>query len=88
MVEDDVVGRVVGLANLLQDDAALALQFLRLEAGVGQDVADDIDAQRSIFLQQLDVVGGLLARGVGVNVAADGPRSPRRWRRRCGFACP
>ena len=32
MVEDDVVGRVVGLADLLQDHAALALQLLRLEA--------------------------------------------------------
>ena len=43
MVEDDVVRRVVRLADLLQDDAALALQFLRLERRMGQDVADDVD---------------------------------------------
>ena len=72
MVEDDVVRRVVGLADLLQDDAALALQLLGVEGGVGQDVADDVGGQRRVLLQHLDVVGGLLARGVGVEVAADG----------------
>jgi hypothetical protein len=71
MVEDDVVGRVVGLADFLQDDAALALQLLRLEGRMGQDVADDVGAERGVLLQHLDVVGGLLARGVGVDVAAD-----------------
>ena len=28
-------------------------------------------AERGVLLQHLDVVGGLLARGVGVDVAAD-----------------
>ncbi len=32
MVEDDVVGRVVGLADLLQDDGALAFELGRIEA--------------------------------------------------------
>ena len=72
MVEDDVVGRVVGLADFLQNDAALALQFLRFEHRMGQDVADDVEAQRGVFLQHLDVIGGLLARGIGVDMAADG----------------
>ena len=36
-----------------------------------QDVADDVGGQRRVLLQHLDVVGGLLARGVGVEVAAD-----------------
>ncbi len=70
IVEDDVVRRVVRLADLLQDHAALAFQLLRLEGRVGQDVADDVGAQRGVLLQQLDVIGGLLARGVGVDVAA------------------
>ncbi len=71
-VEDDVIRRVVGLADLLQDHAALALQLLRLEGGVGQDVADDVGGQRGVFFQDLGVVGGLLAGGVGVEMAADG----------------
>ena len=70
IVEDDVIRRVVGLADLLQDHAALALQLLRLEGGVRQDVADDVGTQRGVLLQQLDVVRRLLTRGVGVDVAA------------------
>ncbi len=34
MVEDDVVRRVLRLADLLQDHAALALQLVRIEGGV------------------------------------------------------
>lgn len=71
MVEHDIVRRVVRLADLLQDDAALALEFRRIEGGMAEDVADDVDTEGEILLQQLDVIGGLLARGVGVDVAAD-----------------
>ena len=70
MVEDDVVRRVVGLADFLEDHAALALQLLRVEGGMAEDVANDVGAERQILLQHLDVVGGLLARGVGVDVPA------------------
>ena len=71
MVEHDVVGRVVRLTDFLQDDAPLALQFLGFEGRVGQDVADDVEPQRGVFLQHLDVIGGLLTRGVGVDMATD-----------------
>ena len=37
----------------------------------GQDVGDDVEGERGVLLQHLRVVGGLLARGVGVDVAAD-----------------
>ena len=60
MVEDDVVRRVVRLADLLQDHPPFALHLLRLEGGVGQDVADDVGGERGILLQHLHVVGGLL----------------------------
>ena len=36
-----------------------------------QDVGDDVDGQRHVLLQHLGVVGGVFARGVGVEVAAD-----------------
>ncbi len=88
MVEDDVVRRVVGLADLLQDDAALALDLLGGEGAVGQDVADDVGPERQVLLQQLDVVGGLLARGVGVDVAADILDLLGDLRRRSGARCP
>ena len=71
MVEDDVVRRIVGLTDFLEDDAALALQLFGEEGGVGEDVADDVGAEVEILFQQLHIVGGLLPRGVGVDVAAD-----------------
>ncbi len=71
IVENDVVGRVVGLADLLQDHRALAFHLVRVEARIQQDVGEDIERQRHVFLQHLGVVGGALARGIGVEVAAD-----------------
>ena len=88
VVEDDVVGRVVGLADLLQDHGALALQLLRVEGRVRQDVADDVGGQRQVLLQHLDVIGGLLARGVGVEVAADRLDLLGDGARRCAARCP
>ncbi len=71
MIENDVVRRIIGLADFLQDYAAFALDFLLQKRAVGQDVADDIDAQRQIFFQQLDVIGRLLTRRIGVYMATD-----------------
>ena len=71
MVEDDVVGRIVGLADLLQDHATLALHLVRIEGRMGQDVADDVGPQRHVLLQHLYVISGLLTRRVGVDMAAD-----------------
>ncbi len=48
MVEDDVVRRVLGLADLLQDDAALALQLRGVIGRMLQDVGDDIDGERQV----------------------------------------
>ena len=47
-VEDDVVGRIVGGADLLQDDMLLALQLLRVELRFRQDVGQNIDGQRHV----------------------------------------
>ncbi len=71
IIENDVVRRVIGLTDFLQDHAALTLDFLFQKRAVGQDIADDIDAQRQVFLQQFDVIGRLLTRRIGVDVAAD-----------------
>ncbi len=44
MVEDDVVGRVYRLADLLHHHRLLAGQLVGIEAGILQDVGQDIDA--------------------------------------------
>ena len=71
LVEDQVVGRVERLADLLQDDAALALQLVGIEHRIAQDVGHHLDAERHVLLQDRGVVGGDLAAGVGVEAAAD-----------------
>ena len=86
MIEDDVVGRVARLAELLQHHLALALQLGLLEGRVGEDVADHVQRQRHIGFQDAGMEGGLLAAGIGVEHAAhrfdlfgDGARAAR-WR--------
>ncbi|ESX88904.1 hypothetical protein X755_27800 [Mesorhizobium sp. LNJC405B00] len=56
-VEDDVVGRVVRGADLLQDHMLLALQFLWVEFGLLQDIGKDIHRQRHIVGQHPGVIG-------------------------------
>ena len=57
LVEDHVVGRVERLADLLQDDAALALQLVGIEYRIAQDVGDHLDTERHVLLQHRGVVG-------------------------------
>src|SRR3546814_4161144 len=71
MVEHDVVGRVVGLADFLQHHRALALQLLLQKSRVLQDVCHDVEAERRVLRQHLGIEGGVLAAGIGVEVAAD-----------------
>ncbi len=49
MIEDNVVGRIVRLPDLLQHDAALARQLLRIEGRMLQDIRKYIDCQRCVF---------------------------------------
>ena len=46
-----------------------------------QDIADDINSQRRIFLQDLGVISGLFARGIGIQMPADILDLPRNRRR-------
>ena len=70
-VEDDVVGRIVGGADLLQDDVLLALQLFGVELGFRQDVGQDVDGQRHVVAKHARVEGGRLDAGRGIDLAAD-----------------
>ena len=61
-VEDQVVGRVLDGADLLHDDVLLALQFLRIERRIGQDVGQDIERERHVGLEHARIIGGGLDR--------------------------
>src|ERR1044071_3733352 len=68
-IVDDVVRRVVRLADLLQDDGALAFELGGVEARMQQDVCQNIERERDVLFQYLGVIGRALARGIGVEMA-------------------
>ena len=48
----------------------LAGEFVRIEQGVVEDVAEDIDGERHVFLEDARIVGRRLDTGRGVDFAA------------------
>ena len=70
-VEDEIVGRVLDLADLLEDDVALLLELGRVEGRALQDVGQDVGGELEVAREDAGEVGGVLARGVGVEAAAD-----------------
>ena len=70
-VEDDVVRRVLRLADFLNDDTAFALDLLVGHRRIGQDVRKNVDAHIKIFGKQPQIIGRFLAAGMRVHVAAD-----------------
>ena len=71
LVEHHVVGRVVGGADLLQDDVLFAAQLFLVEGRFRQDVGEDIDRERHMVLEHAGVIGGGFGRGCGIQLAAD-----------------
>ena len=71
MVEDDIVRRVVGLAYFLKDDRPLTRQLPLVEQRMLQQIGDDIDGKRDIFLQNAGIIGGVFASGIGIHLTAD-----------------
>lgn len=69
-VKDHFLLLLVDLLHLAEDDVALALNGGVVELGVLQDVREDVDRARHVLLEHLGVVHGLLARRVGVQMAA------------------
>ena len=72
IIEDDIVGRVVGLPDLLQNDGPFAFEFGRIEGRVQQDIRENVECERQILLQDLRVIRRAFARGIGIEVAPDG----------------
>ena len=70
-VEHPIVGRVLDGADLLNDHAFFALQFVRGELAVGDDVGEHVEREVDIFAKHPREISGLLDAGLGVEVAAD-----------------
>ncbi len=70
-VEGDVVRRVHGRGDLLQDHVALAAKLGAVETRAKDDVAQDVERERHVLAQHAGVIGGGVDTGRGVEVAAD-----------------
>ena len=68
----EVVGGVLHHLDLLEDDLLLLGHLDGIEERVHYDVAEDLDGQGKVLVEDLQVEGGVLLGGEGVHVAADG----------------
>ena len=71
VLEHDVIGRILRRADFLHDDALLALEFVRHEGRIGQDVGEHVERERHVGLHHPRIIGGGFGRGAGVEIAAD-----------------
>ena len=68
---DEVVGGVLDHLDLFDDDLLLALDVVGTEGGIANDVGEDVERQRQMLVEHLDVVAGVFLRGERVELAAD-----------------
>lgn len=69
-LEDLIVGRVLHRGDLLQHDLALQGEVLLPEQGASHEVREDVDRRGKILVQDVSLVVGMIATGVGVEGAA------------------
>ena len=68
---DQVVRRVLDHLDLFEDDLLLALDVVRAERRVHDDVGEDVDGERQMLVEHLDVVARVLLRRERVHLTAD-----------------
>ena len=68
---DEVAGRVEVHVHLLDDDALLPLDLVRVELGAAEHVDEDVQRRVAGVRGAADVVAGVLLAGEGVELAAD-----------------
>ncbi|MNI38799.1 hypothetical protein D3C73_929560 [compost metagenome] len=71
LVEDDIVGRVVGRTDFLQDHVFFAAQFFLVEFRLRQNVCKDIDRQRHMILEHARIIGCGFCRGRRIQLSPD-----------------
>ena len=85
---DEVVRRVLDHLDLFDDDLLLALEVLDAERRVADDVGEDVDGERQMLVEHLDVVARVFLGGERVELAADRVDRLRDVLGRCGSSCP
>jgi hypothetical protein len=64
-------GHVFDHLDLFEDDALLALDVLGLQRGAHDHVGQQVDGERQVLVEHLDVVAGVLLRREGVELTTD-----------------
>ena len=59
-IEDEIVGRILDRADLLQDHVLFALKFGRVEHAVGEDVGENVEREPGVVGENTGVIGRLL----------------------------
>src|ERR1700754_543694 len=70
MLEHHVIGRILRGTDFLHDHALLALQFVRHEGWIGENVGQHVERQWHVGLHHARIISGGLRRRAGVEVAA------------------
>ena len=68
---DEIVRRVLDHLDLFDDDFLFALEVVDAERRVADDVGEDVDGEREMLVEDLDVVARVFLRGERVELAAD-----------------
>src|SRR3954469_8392956 len=71
MLEHHVIGRILRRADFLHNHALFALELVRHEGWIGEDVGQHVERQRHVGLHHARIISGGLGRGAGVEIAAD-----------------
>ena len=69
---DQIVGGVLDHLDLFDDDLLLALDIVAREGRIPHDVGQDVERERQMLVEHLDVVAGVFLGGKGVELSADG----------------
>ena len=70
-----IVGRVLDHLDLFDDDLLLALDVFGGERRIADDVGEDVDGERQVLVEDLDVVARVFLGGERVELPADANRS-------------
>jgi hypothetical protein len=68
---DQIVGGILDHLDLFNDNFLLALDVVRRERRVEDDVGKDVERQRQMLVEDLDVVARVFLRGKSVELSAD-----------------
>ena len=68
---DEIIGRVLDHLDLFEDDFLFALDVLFREQRIADQIREDVDGQRQVLVEHLEVIAGVFLRREGVDLAAD-----------------